>query len=88
MIASRTLADWEAVLGEVDCCFERVHEIDEMLAHPQIKQRRMVVRHDGPDPFIEVLFPAWIDGEAPRGRAPVRMTSAAEIIKAWGAEAA
>jgi hypothetical protein len=46
----------------------------------------MVRPHDGPDdtdPFVEVLYPAWVDGKPPETRAPVRYRSAAEVIEEW-----
>jgi crotonobetainyl-CoA:carnitine CoA-transferase CaiB-like acyl-CoA transferase len=86
LIAEKTVAEWEAQFAEVDCCFERVHEMAEMVEHPHIKARGMVRRHDGADPFFEVLYPAWVDGKPPEDRAPVRYREAAEVIAEWARE--
>jgi crotonobetainyl-CoA:carnitine CoA-transferase CaiB-like acyl-CoA transferase len=58
----------------------------EMVEHPHIKARGMVRRHDGADPFFEVLYPAWVDGKPPEDRAPVRYREAAEVIAEWARE--
>ncbi len=83
LIAEQTMVEWETQFADVDCCFERVHEMAEMAEHPQVKARGMVKRHDGPDPFFEVLYPAWVDGKPPEARAPVRYREAAEVIAEW-----
>ena len=88
LIAEKTMVEWEAQFADVDCCFERVHEMAEMAEHPHVKARGMVKRHDGPDgkgadPFFEVLYPAWVDGKPPEGRTPVRYRTAAEVIDEW-----
>lgn len=83
-IARQTLAEWQAALADVDCCFEPVHEMAEMIEHPQIAARGLVRRHDGPDPFVEVAFPAWIDGAPPPPRAALEHTNAADVIAGWG----
>jgi hypothetical protein len=54
-----------------------------MAEHPQVEARGMVKRTDGTDPFIEVGFPAWIDGQPPEARREVRYSTAAEVIAEW-----
>jgi crotonobetainyl-CoA:carnitine CoA-transferase CaiB-like acyl-CoA transferase len=83
LIESRPLAVWEALLGQVDCCFEPVHELAEMVEHPQTRERGFVVRHDSADPFIEVLFPARIDGEVEPARTVITRRKAREVVTAW-----
>jgi crotonobetainyl-CoA:carnitine CoA-transferase CaiB-like acyl-CoA transferase len=83
LFASRPLAAWCTLLDSVDCCFEPVHELDEVLAHEQTAARGFVVPHGPPDPFIEVLFPARIDGEAEPARTPATRRKAAEVVTAW-----
>ena len=84
LIAEKTMAEWEAQFADVDCCFERVHEMAEMAEHPHVQARGMVKRHDdGADPFFEVLYPAWVDGKPPESRAPVRYRTAADVIEEW-----
>ena len=86
LMAEQTMVQWEAQFADVDCCFERVHEMAEMAEHPHVKARGMVQRHegdDGADPFFEVRYPAWVDGKPPEGRAPVRYRTAADVIGEW-----
>ena len=90
LIEGKTMAEWEAQFVDIDCCFERVHNMEEMVDHPHIKARGMVKRGDaeggdgtGADPFYEVGFPAWIDGKPPESRAPVRYRQAADVIAEW-----
>ncbi len=82
-LAEKTVEGWESVFAEVDCCFERVHEMAEMADHPHVQARGMVKRSDGEDPFIEVGFPAWIDGRPPEVRPPTRYSTASDIIEEW-----
>lgn len=80
---AKTLAEWDATLGGVDCCFEPVHELAEMVTHEQTRDRGFVQRHGGRDPFIEVLFPARIDGAVEPARTVIARRKADEIITAW-----
>ncbi len=57
LFAGRTLAHWQQLLGEVDCCFEPIPLMSEVASHPQIRVRRML---DGFEPG----YPAW-DEEGP-----------------------
>ncbi len=63
MFATKTAAQWEALLGAVDCCFGAVVPPDEVSKHPQIVARGMVAARD--DATVEALFPAWVDGQKP-----------------------
>lgn len=85
LVATKSLAEWEALLDDVDCCFERIHEMAEVAEHPHIKARNLVRRHGGADPFFEILFPAWIDGKPADDRAPIKMASAEDVIEGWAA---
>ncbi len=86
LIVDKTMAEWETQFAAVDCCFERVYQMDEMAEHPHIEARGMVKRQagdDGADPFYEVRYPAWVDGKPPEGRAAVRYREAADVIAEW-----
>ena len=83
LLASAPLAHWEARLSEIDHCFEPLREFGELEAHPQIAARGLVQRTGGPEPRVEILYPAWVDGEPPRPRPPVRFASADAIVAAW-----
>jgi crotonobetainyl-CoA:carnitine CoA-transferase CaiB-like acyl-CoA transferase len=83
LFEAKTLSEWNALLGAVDCCFEPVHGLAEMVGHPQTAARGFVRRHDGRDAFIEVLFPALIDGKPEPARTVVTRRKAREIATAW-----
>jgi len=83
LISSKAIADWCKLLEPVDCCFERVHELDDLIKNVHIKDRQIIERSDNGKPTVEVLFPAWIEGQPPAKRVPVRFASAAEIVAAW-----
>ena len=78
------MTEWEDLFRLADCCFERIYEIDEVISHPQIKSRELVKPHaDSDEPFVEVLFPAWVDGQPPQSRLPVRFKEATQVISDW-----
>ena len=83
LIESRPLAHWEALLADVDCCFEPVLEPAEVSAHPQITARGLLHRTDGPEPRIEIGFAALLDGVAPAPRAPVAEIEIEALLAAW-----
>jgi crotonobetainyl-CoA:carnitine CoA-transferase CaiB-like acyl-CoA transferase len=83
LIAGKTLAEWEAVFENVDCCFEPVHPLGAVPGHPQIRARGLVRVHEGEDPFSEVLFPAWLDGAPPAERRPIRFATAEDVLGDW-----
>lgn len=83
LFASRSLADWEALLGPADCCFEPVLEPSDVPGHPHIQARGLIAASDGADATAEILFPALIDGMAPPPRKPLREVSAADLLAEW-----
>lgn len=83
LFRTRPLEAWVALLDAVDCCFEPVHELKEMVEHEQTVARGFVVSHSGPDPFIEVLFPSRVDGEVEPARTCATRRKAGEIVTAW-----
>lgn len=58
-IASKTLAEWTAIVEPVDCCVTPVKSLTEALEDPQIAARGMVVAHDHPTdgPVRQFAFP-------------------------------
>jgi len=46
---SKTLAEWEAVLGDADICWGRVQSLSEVLDAPLFREREMVVEIEGRD---------------------------------------
>jgi len=53
---------------------------------PQIQARGLVRRTPGPEPRVEVLFPALFDGQPPEARPPLEEATAAGLLGAWGAD--
>jgi len=87
-IAEKPLAHWQETLDAVDCCYQPVVAMEEVAGHPQIVARKMVQAGEGAEAPIEVLYPAWIDGAPPAGRAPLRQSSAEEVLAAWSSKEA
>lgn len=77
------LAYWNQLLQHVETCYEPLAEYKELLANPHIGARQMISRRDGPDPFPEVLFPAWIDGAGPSPRNPTLFLGRSDAASAW-----
>ena len=80
LFESRPLAEWQAVLGAVDCCWQPVLDAEALLADPQAGARGLLRRTGD---LVEVLFPALIDGEAPPPRRPLEEVAAAAVLEAW-----
>ncbi|MBI3707750.1 MAG: CoA transferase [Proteobacteria bacterium] len=83
LFAMKTAAEWERVLGPVDCCFGVIVEPAEVADHPQIAARGMVARHAGADPRVEALFQAQADGAQPSPRPAPRMSDALAVLARW-----
>ncbi len=82
LFASRSLAEWQELLAEVDCCFEPVLELAEVAEHPQVQARQLLQRQPQP-PRADVLFAAWVDGLPPRPRPELLQLSPAQARSAW-----
>lgn len=83
LFASRSLADWQALLDPVDCCFEALPEIAEIAAHPHVAARGQLQVTAGAEPLVETLMGLRVDGGAPPARAPWRASDAAAVLAAW-----
>ncbi len=83
MFCGKALAEWDELLSTIDCCYHAVLAYDEVPDHPHVRARRLVRRGDGGDPATQVLFPAWIDGQAPQERTPVRDIDVEQALAAW-----
>lgn len=70
MFGRLTLAECERRFGGADCCFAPVVELAEAMASPHVRSRGLVHRTDEGE--VQPLFPAVVDGEPPRPRAPFR----------------
>jgi crotonobetainyl-CoA:carnitine CoA-transferase CaiB-like acyl-CoA transferase len=85
VIAARPLAEWQALLGPVDCCYQAVLEPADVRDDPQVRARGLLCAYPGPDPWVEVGFPARIDGAAPMPRAPFEERDAEDLLAVWKA---
>ena len=47
LFRQRTLEEWKALFGTVDACVEPVQNVEEVLAHPQVRQRGHVRLEEG-----------------------------------------
>jgi crotonobetainyl-CoA:carnitine CoA-transferase CaiB-like acyl-CoA transferase len=45
----KTLAEWEAELGDLDICWGRVQSLNEVLDDPLFRERKMVIEIEGQD---------------------------------------
>ncbi len=72
LIAAMTLAECVERFVPADCCVSPVLSLDEALESEQVAVRRLVRR--GGDGALQALFPAWVDGEPPALREPMRTT--------------
>ena len=83
LFLSQTNAFWCELLDEADCCFEAVLDIDDIMQHPQVRARQLLTTSNGTDPFVQVNYPAWINGAPPTNRPPPHDTSIDSILKTW-----
>lgn len=63
-IGEQPLAHWNALLLEVECCYQPVPQDHRVLRHPQTVDRRLAVEND-------IRYPAWIDGRPPASPEPL-----------------
>lgn len=82
-IGARPLAAWEALLAGVDCCYQAVLEPAEVPDDPQVRARGLLRATAGPEPRVEVAFPALFDGAPPAPRAPLQERPAEDLLAAW-----
>jgi alpha-methylacyl-CoA racemase len=80
---SKTISQWCEQLEPVDCCFERVHELNDLKNNVHIRDRQIIDSFGDGKPMVEVLFPAWIEGHPPAKRVPLRLSSPEAVIAKW-----
>ena len=80
LFRSKPLADWRALLGTVDCCWQPVLEPEELLADPHAAARGLL---SPSGETVEVLFPALMDGGKPAPRPALVETTAEAVLSDW-----
>jgi crotonobetainyl-CoA:carnitine CoA-transferase CaiB-like acyl-CoA transferase len=87
LFATRTRADWDATLSQVDCCYHPVLAYDEVAENPHVAARGFVRREESAPSYTEVMFPAIVDDAPPPPRRPMREVSLEEALTAWSLRA-
>jgi len=82
LFAAQPLSHWDAVLGEVECCYQAVLDYTEVPGHPHTQARGLVREVNG---TVDVLFAAYVDGQPPAERKPLRETNPETVIAEWNA---
>jgi len=71
------------LLDPVDCCFEALPAVAEIVDHPHVAARGQVRVTPGPEPLVETLMGLRVDGGSPPQRAPWRESDAAAVLATW-----
>lgn len=79
-IAAYPLDHWEALLGDVDCCYHAVLDYSEAAADAHVQARGLVREGGG------VSFPAYVDGTPPPQRPPVREVDIETALEMWSGD--
>lgn len=74
---------WVARLAAIDCCFEPVLEPDEVVAHPQVRARRLLLSDQGTALPADIRFPALFNQQLPAARTPFYETCSAAVLECW-----
>jgi crotonobetainyl-CoA:carnitine CoA-transferase CaiB-like acyl-CoA transferase len=82
-IAAYPLSHWTDAFTDIDCCFEVVADLIEVVAHPHVVARGQVKVSGGSDPLVETLFGLRVDGAAPPERQPLVESDAGAVSRRW-----
>lgn len=80
LFAQRNLADWQALLGAVDCCFEAVLTPAEAADHAQAQARGLVDKGPG---WADIRLPLLADGAPTLPRKPLAPSSPDTVLLGW-----
>lgn len=75
LFKEKSLKEWEELLVPADCCMEPIRTPDEVLTHPHVQARQIAYAN-------EIRYPAWVDGQPPKGRNAFVEVEASELLKA------
>jgi crotonobetainyl-CoA:carnitine CoA-transferase CaiB-like acyl-CoA transferase len=81
LFATRTLAEWTALLAPVDCTFEPVLLPSEVPDHPHHAARGLV--QAGGDGLVDVLVPFLMDETRAPARRPFANQTAEQVLAGW-----
>lgn len=84
-IAAYPLDHWEALLGDLDCCYHAVLDYAEAAADNHVQARGLVFRGGEQEggAWTGVLFPTIVDGSPPPPRPPVREVDVETALEMW-----
>ncbi|MGB0670627.1 MAG: CaiB/BaiF CoA transferase family protein [Rhodospirillales bacterium] len=80
LFKTRDRAAWDALLLEADCCYQGILDYSEVPDHPHTRARGFVKKSED---RVEVLFPAYVDGNPPSDRAPLAEVGAEDVLSGW-----
>ena len=83
LFAAKPRAHWDELLLPADCCYEPVWTCAEVPEHPQVEARGLIHRRDG---MVEVLFPAYVDGQPPSPPTDPVDARVGDVLASWEAE--
>jgi alpha-methylacyl-CoA racemase len=75
-----SIEECDARFAQVDCCYSKVLALDAAISSPHTVERQLVRREDNE---MQALFPAWVGGEAPATRSPLRKIDATLNPTPW-----
>ena len=85
-IGAQPLGHWEALLGDVDCCYHAVLDYHEAARDPHTRERGLITGGEadsGTGGGVGVLFPAIVDGRPPEPRPPVNEVDVETALERW-----
>ena len=80
-IATLSSGECDARFAQVDCCYSKVASLDVALSSAHVVERQLVRGNDDKD--LQALFPAWVGGEPPPIRDPLRKLDAGASATPW-----
>jgi len=86
MFETKPQPHWDRLLSKIDCCFHVMPTPEELSIFPQHVARQLIQPLNIPDHgnINTVLYPAWVNGAAPKARKSVQFSCVEDIVKGWG----
>lgn len=86
--ASRSRAEWEAFMADIDVCFAGVNDLRSGLDHPQVAAREMVLTDERGHEHLGVPLKFANEPAQPRLQAPAHGADTDALLEALGLDAA